>query len=591
MNRKKNHSPCHPPLTALIVMLFALSFSLPCAHASAPWVEVHPPVIKEALRGIRLIHFIDANTGWAVAQGFLGDDPVWGGVGPDILLRTSDGGQNWRQHESNDDALLRPKHFVSPTMGWRLTPLRGDNFPGLRDDLEFFQTTDGGLTWQLRRGKVAEVILTGERVPIRLIEQEIRIHDYAIYFLDNQFGWILGITSSWIWKWNEIGFPAGAPLAGNFLCSTRDGGDSWKCQIHIYLSHQVGESTMDMDFRAPADIDFVSPQVGWIASLNEWMYHTTDGGITWDLVGNPIQEIRLVNHPKRYVTHIDFLDESHGWAVARNDGGSGVWFTLDAGRTWKPKFPGPGDVVYADINGVWISGSMRSATGEIMEGIFHSKDYGETWTLEWEGPQSISYIGYHEVTQTLWAGGLDGVILKRTIPTTPVTSKGKLATLWGETQSRSEYQSLRRKPMIRIKNNRLAATLAILIAFGIALPGAHASNLWVEMQPPVIENARSAMELIHFLDANTGWIETRRFSKDPFWDWLGEDEYIIMRTINGGESWRRANPPAIFHEYLGYERKRTHFVSPTIGWKLGDDPPRGGGREAWDNRTHVNGRP
>jgi hypothetical protein len=69
--------------------------------------------------------------------------------------------------------------------------------------------------------------------------------------------------------------------------------------------------------------------------------------------------------------------------------------------------------------------------------------------------------------------------------------------------------------MIRIKNNRLAATLAILLALGIALPGGHASNLWIEMQPPVIEDARSGIKLIHFIDANTGWIETRRYSKDP----------------------------------------------------------------------------
>lgn len=44
----------------------------------------------------------------------------------------------------------------------------------------------------------------------------------------------------------------------------------------------------------------------------------------------------------------------------------------------------------------------------------------------------ITYIGYHEVTQTLWAGGVQGLILKRTIPTTSVSPEGKLPTLWGK---------------------------------------------------------------------------------------------------------------------------------------------------------------
>ena len=116
--------------------------------------------------------------------------------------------------------------------------------------------------------------------------------------------------------------------------------------------------------------------------------------------------------------------------------------------------------------------------------------------------------------------------------------------------------------MIRIKNNRVAATLAILLALGFTLPSGHASNLWIEVHPPSVREAVHGIELIHFIDANTGWAEAQGFTLDDQGTWLGLDEEILMRTSDGGASWRRANPPPVFHEYLGYRRTRTHFVSP-----------------------------
>ena len=151
---KKNRLTYCPSSTTVsaIVILLALGFTLPCTPAPGPWVEVQPPFVEEGELDVGIIHFIDAETGWA--------------VGSDFILRTTDGGQSWRRHELPDDFPRRWSQLSSPTVGWSLTPpWRHQNSPKLLDDLEFFQTTDGGLTWQLQRGKVTELVLIGEETP------------------------------------------------------------------------------------------------------------------------------------------------------------------------------------------------------------------------------------------------------------------------------------------------------------------------------------------------------------------------------------------------------------------------------------------
>ena len=101
MHIMETRFPCSPPFATviIIVILFALNFSVLSAGASAPWIEVHPPDIEERNSRIQFIRFIDADTGWAEAYG--------------VLLRTSDGGLSWREDEPLDDTLGLGIHFIS----------------------------------------------------------------------------------------------------------------------------------------------------------------------------------------------------------------------------------------------------------------------------------------------------------------------------------------------------------------------------------------------------------------------------------------------------------------------------------------------
>ena len=318
-----------------IPLLYIASLSVLSADAASPWIEVQPPVIPEMAWGVESIHFIDDVTGRAEGHGFeIHADGDTGAKEQNVLLRTFDGGQSWQQVEPHGDANEFPIYFSSPRLGSRiLAPIHWRGYPDLLDDIEYYHSADGGLTWQLRSGKVTELIRIGDEVPEGPLEENYRAYDRGTYFVDKQHGWYLSIAGYWRWQLGVQGFPVGKPLAGNILCSTRDGGESWKCQVHVYLSDRVGHSRVDGERRAPRYIEFLDPQVGWIVPDSGWIYHTVDGGVSWELVDNPVADRQLHDDP--FITDIDFIDESRGWLVTLRDG---VYFTGDAGRTWQKSF-------------------------------------------------------------------------------------------------------------------------------------------------------------------------------------------------------------------------------------------------------------
>ena len=129
--------------------------------------------------------------------------------------------------------------------------------------------------------------------------------------------------------------------------------------------------------------------------------------------------------------------------------------------------------------------------------------------------------------------------------------------------------------MIRIKNNRLnwchpsTTAIAIILSLGFSALSAPVSSSWIEVHPPILDEIRG-IELIHFIDADNGWAESKSYRLDDDGRMIGLGPDVLLRTIDGGRSWGRAEPHDILHTSPG----GTHFVSPAIGWKLGDDAPK-----------------
>lgn len=100
------------------------------------WKDVLSPEISQNL-GINSISFIDKKNGWAVGLNFVTstDNPE---TDIDVLLKTDDGGRNWRKLETNiqeNHGLTRVK-FTDQNNGW------------LTGERTIYHTTDGGISWR-----------------------------------------------------------------------------------------------------------------------------------------------------------------------------------------------------------------------------------------------------------------------------------------------------------------------------------------------------------------------------------------------------------------------------------------------------------
>ncbi|MDE0300691.1 MAG: hypothetical protein OXN17_18800 [Candidatus Poribacteria bacterium] len=104
------------PVGAAIIILLSLNFTASQVRASSPWVEVHPPDIEEFFTSVRLIHFADADIGFAEVYG---RHSHWPEDWFNIVLRATDGGQTWRRDAPVGGAFGFGIHFISPTVGWR----------------------------------------------------------------------------------------------------------------------------------------------------------------------------------------------------------------------------------------------------------------------------------------------------------------------------------------------------------------------------------------------------------------------------------------------------------------------------------------
>ena len=246
----------------------------------------------------------------------------------------------------------------------------------LMNDLEFYHTSDGGLTWQLRIGTVTKPVRHGEMK---------RLNSKCIHFADERTGWLIGYT--------DLKHVGNDMDIGNFIYSTRDGGNTWKC--HVEFVPWRGGDDLGLSYRRPVDMDFISREFGWFTQCGTFMYRTTDGGMSWERTGHPYPDSIYG------IYNIDFVDESRGWAV-----GDGAWYTSDGGQTWTEKLSGSCWAVFADMNNVWVATAHKlPPEQQWVIRIQHSEDDGNTWQVEWKGPPNtrlLTYLGYHEVTQTLW---------------------------------------------------------------------------------------------------------------------------------------------------------------------------------------------
>jgi photosystem II stability/assembly factor-like uncharacterized protein len=231
-------------------------------------------------------------------------------VGDKIVLRTTDGGENWSLING-----VPEKYYKKITMtGPKTATIIGDNSL-------IYRTTDGGDTWVQQTG--------------------IPAYYYGLYFSDNNTGTIVGSRGviirttdagkTWIsqnsgttnvledvfFVDNKTGTAIGRALTtGSTILKTTDGGAHWFQQT-------------SGSFRSPKAVFFTDSITGWIiTSFYGSFLRTTNGGTSWFQHDNG-----------DLLQDISFANQNIGTAVGAN---GKILNTIDGGETWTPQTSGFG---------------------------------------------------------------------------------------------------------------------------------------------------------------------------------------------------------------------------------------------------------
>jgi photosystem II stability/assembly factor-like uncharacterized protein len=286
---------------------------------------------------LRSVFFLDHNRGWAVGS-------------KGTLLKTVDGGLNWKPNTAPTTAIVRDIFFLDEQNGWLVCEVNIYELTTREQTRAFLmKTTDGGENW-------TRVELKGIDVNSVLVR--------AVFSRGGR-GWSFG--------------------ENGLIYSTRDGGETWTSLVSPTRRLLLGGFFIDDDR-------------GWIVGAGATIIQTSDGGETW-------YQSRLPEVEKTVrFTAAWFVDNRIGWAVG--SGGS-VYHTTNGGRTWQKQASG----VYTDLHDVkFVDAREGWAVGT--EGtIIHTVDGGAHWTSERSETQHpLERVFFTDKTRG-WAVGFGGTVV------------------------------------------------------------------------------------------------------------------------------------------------------------------------------------
>ena len=200
------------------------------------------------------------------------------------ILMTVDGGKSWQAKQSGTELALYNVKFADAQNGWVCG----------QDGL-ILRTKDGGETWQKQE--------SGITFPI-----------FALWFVSPSHGWAVSEQATYL--------------------RTTSGGESWETgRIEASLEGVDLEATLALVDPVLYDIHFLDEQTGWMAGEFGKIYHSTDGGVTWQeqqgtLLGQAGIDDAL-NLPAWF--GIRFLNANEGMTVGLE---GKMAHTTDGGQTW-----------------------------------------------------------------------------------------------------------------------------------------------------------------------------------------------------------------------------------------------------------------
>jgi len=278
-----------------------------------------------------------------------------------------------------------------------------------------------------------------------------------------------------------------------------DGGTTWQEQ----------ETPTAKDGILLTDGEFLDTNTAWIPGLYGTMLHTADGGTTWQL-----QE----TNTKYHLFSVDFVDNQNGWAI-------GEWNTIlrttDGGTTWhrmtEVKDLVLSSIAMADLFHGWVVGEAGL--------IGYTNDGGQTWQRqmpkaferatfeeEFDNPRPSLFCVQAIDANTAFISGLDATIMR-------TTDGGKT---WQFMQTKSQLPLY----TLEVKNGK---------GWAIGDKGAVLLS----------EDNGETWHLMEGLITSKMWFRDVSFSS-PDKGWIVGQAGIVTSTNDGGKTWQ-------FHSGLSYD--------------------------------------
>ncbi|MBN2572170.1 MAG: T9SS type A sorting domain-containing protein [Ignavibacteriales bacterium] len=292
------------------------------------------------------------------------------------LYRTTDFGESWQHLGQITDSYMYSFEMVTDSVGY-----------ACGSDSKFFMTMDGGKTWSK-----CDIPLYMFLHSLDFVNDNI---GYLVgdkyYFLETKDGgknWQYAFLpvypynfGAWFveFKDTNFGYISGYELENGIILLTKNGGASWK---RIILG-----SSIDKVF-------FNNDSTGWAKDISKKLYFTSDGGVNWQELGSGFLDIFFLNQNKSWainsLNNICFSND--GWQTSNNQINSVTSKSLydieikDSNNI----FVCGNNVVLGTTNGgsVWKSLHVNS------EKVFNAvkiKNENEIWAVSNKGFITFSY--------------------------------------------------------------------------------------------------------------------------------------------------------------------------------------------------------
>lgn len=279
---------------------------------------------------------------------FSWDAQKWWMVYEGRILKTTDGGDNWREVLSlapnttySNSNYFTSIHFPSENVGYAV---------GTADKI--FRTVDGGENWEVLQWSTSTA-------PYRRLSN--------VYFVTESVGFASG------YEVDDILLNIGIYTPLYYF--TTDGGHSWTETTfpesdHHYVELQVVEQTTW--YLSLTNRNFIAP--------NDQLYKSTDGGVNWteiDLPGSsPLSSLVLRG--------MHWFSPDEGVLLGSTElfgSPNHIYKTYDGGQSWQEILLDPGSTAFfTKISNIALAfkgdrGVIGGATGNVL----YTDDQGETW--------------------------------------------------------------------------------------------------------------------------------------------------------------------------------------------------------------------